>query len=138
MSEFRHKDLWVYKADNKHFRVEVSRHEVPKYRPSDDDGIHRWCIYAYIYPKHPHFAAFKGSDLWQDATARMPLHSGCTYLRYHLKEGGEVTSVQVGADYNHLHDSHYTHMATKEDAYSVFADAQRLIVWLSLERSEHD
>lgn len=122
-----HKDEW--KAAGSSFCVVVSRHGV---KPIDEtEGANRWCVYAYIYPKHPHFKAFDGRDMWQEAATIMPLHSGPSFLRYHLDEDGEVTSVQVGADYNHYGDDRYTHMAARDDAIGVFHDAEALFKWLA-------
>lgn len=126
-----HKDLWKRFGDN--FLVEVSRHAVE--RPEEWEGKHRWCVYAYIYPGHWHFPAFKGTDMWQEAASMMPLHGGPSYLRNHEADG-KIMSIQVGADYNHLHDERYTHMATAEEAYCVFRDAEELFNWLSPEKKE--
>lgn len=95
-----------------------------------DEGPHRWCVYAYLYPTHPRFSTFDGDSLWQGAIDGAPLHGGCTFLRYHQHKD-KVASVQVGADYHHLRDEEYTHMATKDEAGPVFADAEELVGWLS-------
>jgi hypothetical protein len=122
------------------FVVTVSKHEVEEFF---DEGGNRWCVYAYIYPSHPYFKEFKGPSLWQPATEAMPLHHGCSYLKYHLSDAGSgsstgtggnsnnIASVQVGCDYNHLHDEHFTHAATKEAAHQVFHDAEFLFKWLA-------
>lgn len=133
MSKWNHKDLW--RMSGKDFMVEVSRHSEPVREDSgcyDSEGPHRWCVYAYIYPKHPHFSAFNGTeDMWQDAAAMLPLHCGPSLCRKHLNAAGDVTSYQVGADYHHLHDWQYTQMATKDDARAVFNDAEELHTWLT-------
>jgi len=131
--DWKHKDMWSIRG--KDFMVQVSRHAEPSREESsgcfDAEGPHRWCVYAYIYPKHPHFAAFKGNDLWQEATGVLPLHAGCSFLTYHRRDSGDVTSVQVGCDYNHLHDNEYTQHATKEEAWEVFVDAEQLVARLT-------
>jgi hypothetical protein len=133
MSDWNKKTLWTKRSEN--FAVQVSQHTAPPLDPMD--GENRWCVYAYIYPKHPHFAAFSGDSLFQDATDCMPFHGGCSYLRTHLDSDGAVASRQVGADYNHFRDGHYTHMSTKEEAASVFADADELFQWLeTIEKRE--
>jgi len=100
----------------------------------DSDLGHRWAVYAYLYPTHPHFAKFDGSDrMFQAAACAMPLHCGPSFLRHHfsLKDGKpEVCSIQVGADYNHDGDWTYTRQATEEDALGVFNDAAELVQWL--------
>lgn len=94
-------------------------------------GEHRWFVYAYIYPKHRRFLTFVGPDIFQDACNRLPLHAGASLLRYHRNDKGEVSSVQVGSDYNHLGDDHYTFLESKDEASAVFYDADRLFERLS-------
>ena len=124
---WKHKDEW--KQIGRDFQVVVSRHSVMSSEPSsncyDAEGEHRWCLYAYIYPAHPHYAKFEGSNLWQDAAA-IGMHGGCSFLRRHYGDDGKVTSIQVGADYHHDGDWQYTQMATQDDARGVFNDAQEL------------
>ena len=126
-TNWNRKELWRKSGEN--FMIEISRHEVSVEEPAcfDSEGPHRWCVYAYIYPKHPHFSAFDGSErMSQDAAACLPLHGGPSYCRKHLNADGETTSYQVGADYNHSHDWRFTQQATQEDAAEVFSDAQEL------------
>ena len=120
-ANWNHKDEW--RLFGKDFMVVVSRHEESELC---GDGKHRWCVYAYIYAKHPHFAKFDGPDMWQDAASCLPMHGGPTYLRYHRNDDAAVVSVQVGCDYNHIYDSRFTHYETKDDAYEVFNDAYEL------------
>lgn len=134
MSDWKHKDEW--KRYGKDFLVSVTRHSVAvdEHGFYDSDLGHRWCVYAYIYPKHPHFAKFDGPQMYQDAASCMPFHGGPSLLEYPMYDGA-VTSVKVGCDYNHLHDWPYTRMANKEEALGVFADADELYNWLQ-ERSK--
>lgn len=125
---WRHKDIWTREGEN--FIVQVSRHSVGQ-SEYERTGPHRWCVYAYVYPKHSAFASFDGPQMWQPAATRLPLHGGPSLLRWHYDDDGKPTSVQVGADYNHLHDERFTHMATADDARSVFADADELHAALS-------
>ena len=125
--KWRHKDEW--RRDGTGCCVIVSRHEVPLYEPHAE-GPHRWCVYAYVYPAHPHFANFSGDKMFQDAATMMPMHAYPSFLQWHRAEDGKPTSVQVGADYNHLHDDRYTHFVTADDAASVFSDADMLFDWL--------
>jgi hypothetical protein len=125
-----HKDLW--RKHGKDFLVEVSRHSASPSSLDIDGGPHRWCVYAYIYPKHPHFSAFDTTTkatLFQEAATVLPLHGYPSLCEYPMYDG-KVTSVKVGADYHHLHDAEFTRMATPEEAEEVFADAQRLFDWL--------
>lgn len=71
--------------------------------------------------------------MYQDAATELPLHAGPSFLQCHTDGNGVTTSVQVGADYNHLHDDHFTHYATAEDAMSVFLDADDLAKFLAAE-----
>jgi hypothetical protein len=127
-AEWNRKETW--RKWGKDFMVEISRHEEPVRDESgcfDAEGPHRWRVYAYVYPKHPHFAAFNGTeDMWQDAAASLPFHGGPSFCRKHMDTKGAVTSYQVGADYNHLHDTHFTRYATPVEASEVFEDAQQL------------
>lgn len=122
--KWRHKDVWS--LDGQDFMIQVSRHSVESYREYDDTGPHRWCVYAYIYPKHRLFSTFDGPAMWQDAATALPLHCGPSLLRWHYGDDGKPTSVQVGADYNHLHDDRFTNLATREEAGVVFRDAEEL------------
>lgn len=124
MSDWEHKDEW--RKFGKNFLVTVTRHfsEPSSFNPGE--GTNRWAVYAYIYPDHPHFAAFDGDGLWQSATRGLPLHHGASFLRRHYDTDGAVTSIQVGADYHHLHDSSFTHCESKADAAEVFSDAGEL------------
>lgn len=116
-----HKDVW--RRRGKDFSIEVTRHAV---KPVDYwEGPHRWNVYAYIYPNHPHFATFSGPSIFQDATTCMHFHRGCSFLEYPMYDG-KVTSVKVGSDYHHLNDDRFTHFAAPLDAYEVFCDADRL------------
>lgn len=124
-NEWDHKDEW--RRPGKNFLVSVSRHTVASYDPSE--GTNRWAVYAYIYPKHPHFQRFEGNDMWQSAASCLPLHGGPSFLRWHHDEELKPCSIQVGADYHHLHD-HFTHAANKDDAFRIFADADELWTWL--------
>ena len=129
--EWGHKDEW--RKRGRDFMVVVSRHTIT----SDKSlGPNRWAVYAFIYPKHPHFDAFDGPDMWQDASAVMPWHSYCSLLEYPMYDG-KITSVKVGADYNHIHDDHFTHYATQDEASEVFSDAAELFQWLTA-RAEAD
>ena len=129
---YRKTDEW--KRVGKDFLVVVKRHTSAT--PAEfacGEGPHRWCVYAYIYPSHPHFEAFDGTEtMWQDAATVLPMHGGPSLLRVHTKHPDHaITSYQVGADYNHLHDDEYTHMANEIEAASVFRDADELFDWLS-------
>lgn len=133
-----HKELWHKRG--KSFNVEVSCHETPLSPISPELGIYRWCVYAYIYPAHPHFLTFDGTDyFFQDACAILPLHGGvignASYLRYHYTQDGKTSCIQVGADYNHLHDERFTRMSPNE-ANEVFFDAELLFQWLTDKESE--
>jgi len=126
--EWKHKDLWI--SRHKDFVVEVSRHVVQIHEELDL-GPNRWCVYVYVYPTHPLSGSIDLSGgVWQDALANLPLHGGCSFFRVHQQFKGEATCVQIGCDYNHYRDDHYTHMATKEEASSVFQDAEELFVWM--------
>lgn len=126
---WQHKDMW--KREGRKFLVQVSRHSASSVDLGD--GENRWCVYAYIYPGHPYFDRFDvDGPMFQDAACALPLHAGPSFFRAHFDhKEKKYTSVQVGADYNHLHDSRFGHMATRADAYEVFQDADALFDWLT-------
>lgn len=126
MGEWQKSETWRQRGSQ--FCVEV----VHSTAPSDDDP-HRWCVYAYLYPTHPHFAAFAGEDMWQAAAQALPLHGGPSFLRWHMGTDGRAVSVQVGADYHHYKDDHFTRCADPDEARGVFSDAADLVAWLSKE-----
>ena len=137
MSEkYRKTDDWKRSGEN--FMIVVNHHAVGKaaeLERFDSMGIHRWCIYAYIYPKHWHFGAFDGTEeMFQDAASAMPLHGGPSFLRIHMDATkNEILSYQVGCDYSHYQDDEYTNMKNEHEAFGVFADADRLFNWLNAE-----
>jgi len=135
-NDWLHKDVW--KREGKDFCVEVSRHTVPTLDEGsgyDAEGCNNWCIYGYVYPKHPMFSRFDpDAGMWDQPTP--PMHGGCTYFKAHRKGDGSITSFQFGCDYKHLGDWMFTQMATKDDAYSVFRDADDLFGWLAGKESE--
>ena len=137
MSNYRKTEDW--KRWGKDFLVVVNHYTSAT--PAEfacGEGPHRWCVYAYIYPSHPHFEAFDGTEtMWQDAATVLPMHGGPSLLRVHTKHPDHaIASYQVGADYNHLHDDEYTHMANEIEAASVFRDADELFDWLSAKAQE--
>jgi hypothetical protein len=128
MNTWNKKDLWSTRG--KDYMVQISRHTVDTSSYAPHEGVNRWAVYAYIYPKHRHFGRFEGSDMWQDAASVLPLHAGPSYLRIHRDEEGNITSYQVGADYYHMYDDRFADYADLEDAYEVKRDAQELFDWL--------
>lgn len=126
---------WEYKEEwwqrGKNFLVVVKRFSVDVRPDVPYAGPHRWAVYAFIYPGHPMFPEFSGRDMWQPAATALPLHGGPSLLRWHYNDDGTPSSVQVGADYNHLHDTHFTTYATKVEAAEVFSDAEELFEHLS-------
>lgn len=131
--EWREVRRWLARGDN--FTVEVAHENLAMSRKG---GMNRWNVYAYIYPSHPHFGNFSGDDWYQDAAMDMPLHGGPTFFMWNRTSGSQT--VQVGCDYCHLHDDSYERASTREEAYGVFDDAERLFRWLEnypKSKSEH-
>ena len=112
---WKHKDEW--KREGKNHAVVVSRH-------SNYDGTeHRWCVYLYVYPKHKAFSLMSADNRSEYGFS---CHSYLSLFRAHVNEKGAIGSFQLGWDYSHDGDSRYNEMATKDDAGSVFWDADRL------------
>lgn len=133
-NEWLKKDVWSTRG--KDFMVQISRHTVAPSSIDPYEGVNRWAVYAYIYPKHRHFDKFEGSDMFQDAASMMPLHAGPSFLQVHRDEKGEICSYQVGADYHHYRDERFADYADLEEAYEVKRDAQELFDWLSPKDAE--
>ena len=132
---WKHKDVWTTnRVSGDDFIIEVVRFTSKPYLPNE--GKNKWCIYVYVYPQHPLFKKINPTvgdtiTCYDDRLPNMPLHGGCTYTKIHLTDDGkEITSIQIGADYSHYRDERYSFMATKEDAYEVFFDAEVLYKWM--------
>lgn len=132
---WEHQDRWIRREAT--FLVEVHHRTVDR-GATGMGGPHRWAVYVYIYPNHPHFAAFSGDRMFQDAATVIPLHGGVSFLRWHTDRAGKPTSVQVGADYGHLHDEMFS-FVEPDHAEAVFADANELYEWMRAKaRSEEE
>lgn len=133
MKNWKHKDVW--KIEGRNFAVEVSRHEsrMPEEMACfDSEGPHRWCVYVYIYPKHPRFGDFDPDGQMYDQPT-FGMHCGNSYFRTWRSGEGKITAFQVGSDYNHDGDWSFTRKATKDDAYQVFADAEEIAEALTMQ-----
>jgi hypothetical protein len=131
-TDWKRSENWM--REGKNFLVKINRHEVKRRDEEYSyEGPHRWCVYAYIYPKHPRFPKFEGSAMWQPAATALPMHGGPSLLTLHYDDDGKVLSVEVGCDYNHLHDDRYTHMENADQACGVFNDAEDLFDFLQSE-----
>ena len=120
-NQLKHADEWTIRGLN--YCVVVRRHIV---EPFGGDGPNRWCVYAYAYPQHRLFMAMlQQESSYLEPYASMPLHGGCSLRQVHMGTFA-VSSIQVGSDYNHLHDRAFTWMATREEAFEVFQDAFNL------------
>lgn len=129
------KEIW--RRRGRECCVEISRHYVTTLSEDDHRGPHRWAVYAYIYPPHSLFGGFlNGTDIFQPAARAMPLHCGPSFLQWHYAADGSVTSIQVGADYNHLGDEIFSISETPSDALQVFLDADRLFRYLHDEHKD--
>ena len=125
---WNYKEVWTKQSDTfcvsvEHFAVEVDE------RWMRNDGGNRWCVYVYIYPKHPLFKTIIEGEMFQDALIDFPLHCGCSFIKSH-RSNKAITSHQIGCDYNHCDDERYTMYSSKEDASGVFYDAEQLIKFM--------
>ncbi len=85
-----------------------------------------WSVYIYIYPKHPAFSLIKPhSDVGE--VDMFNCHSYVSYFKTHTDRDGNVTSHQIGWDYNHDGDWMYRDYESEVDAASVFIDAEQLL-----------
>lgn len=128
--DWRKREEWIRRGDGFCVLVKHWTEQMPE--PWREEGQHRWGVYAYIYPKHPLFGKFDGDGIYQTAAQEMPLHGGATlFRRNYSNDGKECCSVEIGADYHHDGDAHFTHYENDEDAFWVFSDANELVRWLS-------
>jgi len=118
--DWKKKDVWTHRESN--FCVEISRHDGPKL---DGTAENIWCVYAYVWNNHPAFALFKRDGRPSDQPY-FEVHSYPSFYKPHMNKDGEVTSHQIGWDYNHDGDWHYLECETEDDAASVFWDAAGL------------
>lgn len=122
---WNHKDEW--RRNGRGFMVSVSRHHV-----DSGDDANRWCVYAYVYPKHRIFETLdKSNDAGILASCcGLSCHSYVSLYKVHRSESGDVMSVQIGWDYNHDGDDRFFRYATPDGASSVFWDAGQLFTQL--------
>ncbi|QDP50268.1 MAG: hypothetical protein Tp178MES00d2C33159851_58 [Prokaryotic dsDNA virus sp.] len=108
-----------WKKEGKHFLVSVTKHV-------GYEGENKWCVYLYVYPKHPAFVQFnRDATMWDQP--HFDCHSYTSYFNAHVNfKTGEVCSYQLGWDYNHDGDSYYSSIENVEDAGSIFHDAEHL------------
>ena len=130
--DWQHKDIWSVRYSDNNFSVTVEHFtRTPIFF---NEGENSWCVYVYLYPEHPLFKEINpklGEPLntWDERFYNIPFHGGCTYAQLHINDNGTITSIQLGADYQHFGDEEYSRMSSKEDAYLVFYDAKKLINW---------
>lgn len=86
-----------------------------------------WNVYAYIYPDHLMFEELLNNKLILNEY----LHGGQTFYRKHYDDEHNITSIQIGSDYLHLHDSYFRTLETEQDARDVFCDAEKLFDYLT-------
>lgn len=133
--DWKHKSEWSKRGNN--FMIIVSRHHVEPPASEFDRGCNQWAVYAYLYPKHHLFDSFNVDDgIFQDAARNMPLHCGPSYFMVHRasNEGNsDISAIQIGSDYGHLYDAHYTHYTDDDLPADVFDDADRLFQYLTKE-----
>jgi len=120
-NNWKHKDVYSLRGTN--FSIEVVRWSYYPISNADNKDENIWNLYVYIYPKHPAFSKYQD----EDNAERITFHGGCTFYQKHNNPvTGEITSIQIGCDYNHYMDDRYKEMITMEDAASIFYDAEQL------------
>lgn len=98
-------ESWRYYGKQNSYMVEIVRSNYLK-RDLEDEARNgaknTWNIYTYIYYNHPLFKEF--ASLVSAGDTFLNFHGGCNYMRKHRNDAGEIVSVQLGCDFNHLHD----------------------------------
>jgi hypothetical protein len=135
LNNYKRKEVWV--RNGKDFLIEVVRWETMteeqynklKLVGATFNGRFVWNVYCYLYPNHRKFDLAK-EEGYGDCPVNA-LHYGCTFVKWHLKTDGTITSKQYGSDYNHYQDERFTYIEKPEDAYAIFNDAEELFEELS-------
>jgi hypothetical protein len=135
LNDYTHKEIWSRRG--KDFLIEVVRWETlteEKYKKIKEEGYafngrFVWNIYCYLYPKHKKFNLPENEEYGECPINSF--HYGCTYVNWHRKADGTITSKQYGNDYNHYGDECFTYIEKPEDAYTIFNDADELFEELS-------
>jgi len=131
MLEFKHKDVWT--THGKGFCVEVVRWERELSISEESWSIsdtNIWNIYAYIYPSHTLFNKLKRVKRAGDCYKfGIPFTRDISYFNKNQREN-KICSIQIGNDYNHLGDEYFTRCSTKDEASSIFFDAEELFKYL--------
>lgn len=117
---WKRNDKWVRQGEA--FTVEVVRSDGVNL---DGEVENKWCVYIYVYPKHPTFRHFNPAKGIFD-NAHFECHSYASYYRAHRNNEGEIVSHQLGWDYMHDGDYGYSQYGDADSASSVFYDASRL------------
>jgi len=112
-----------WRKDGKGFCVEVICSE----NKHDDYAPYTWCVYAYIYPKHPLFERIEPHCHAWDTNTGLECHSYVSFFRTHVGKDG-VLSHQIGWDYKHDGDDRYQ---MDSEGFSVFCDAENLVKQLN-------
>jgi len=93
---------------------------------------HHWNVYVYIRPGHPLFERIE-SEAISRAGGFLPLHGGVSYHKWFYDFKGAVIYKKIGSDYLHAYDSRFAGYSTKDEAWEVFRDAERLIQFMESE-----
>lgn len=108
---------WKWIRYGKTFSVVVNHHTTPS-------GAHRWCVYLHLSPGHPAFKLCRPDQGMIDQPY-FACHSYMSFFQPHYGAAGNITSFQLGWDYNHDGD-YYDEDGNPEDVPTVFWDADRL------------
>lgn len=130
MIDIKSKPKRTWKHEGRNFVVEISCH----IEAHDEHAPYRWCTYAYVYPKHPLFDSFKVHGTLFDQPYIDGAHSYTSFFKVHRKPNGDITSFQIGWDYNHHGDDWF---CESELSGAVFSDANTMIAALTEMESGH-
>lgn len=133
--KWEHSQKWftrIYSDRKQIAAVEVRRWSFKQPDDPEFDGEYVWNIYAMVWPEHPLFADLSAADnVFECQAARdMEFHYGANFMKKTHGPDGAIICVEVGNDYNHYGDDWYRSCVTREDAASIFADAERLVAHL--------
>lgn len=122
-------ETWQQRGDG--FLIEIKRWQDER-RDVDTDElrtINHWNVYAYIYPKHPLFEEIEDAGLFLQHPIREFFHCGLSRHSWNRNKDGNISSKELGSDYQHLHDNY--EYCTNIGSTPTEQDAERLFEYLA-------
>lgn len=84
------------------------------------NNTNNWNVYCYIYPEHPYF-----DKVCNKETDFLYFHRGISFREVHRDNNNNITSIQLGSDYQHMFDE-FSSINNFEEATDIVRDAEKL------------